>query len=311
MKRNKNQHRLAQNAKNQRLETEKASYRQTLLGLFDQVAHPLNSQEDTPLSDDRSSPGALVLSQEESPGLLGTALSAAVPLRLLEMYARGSVEPWEFGSAQAFGRVLASDGDKLLYRSKKAGETAQLFNGLSRALALLAFVPGGVSVFGQRFDARAFLSAWAGAEAAKPFCQASLQRFYDEIITVVPASCSLAQSNTALGTWNVIRWFETASDEQLTKIRMQGYRNCSVDGQIQPESIVTLILQEIFKQADWEVTRFAKKERGTPEALQRLAHARLLLKARDERQPLICSIESIAAEKWLFLFRHDLVTGRF
>lgn len=48
---------------------------------------------------------------------------------------------------------IAYRGDDLLFRSKKEGETARLFNAYAKSIAVLAFCPGGVTVFNQHYEA--------------------------------------------------------------------------------------------------------------------------------------------------------------
>lgn len=84
--------------------------------------------------------------------LLRTALSAAVPLRILELKVRGGPDDFDRERVQGFSDILGSRGDQLLYRSKKKGETAEMFNGLADALAVMAFVPGGVKFLGMHFE---------------------------------------------------------------------------------------------------------------------------------------------------------------
>ena len=47
-------------------------------------------------------------------------------------------------------RFILERGDVILYREK--GKTARAFNALAEAVAYLAFVPGGVKVFGTRYE---------------------------------------------------------------------------------------------------------------------------------------------------------------
>lgn len=84
--------------------------------------------------------------------LLQSTLSVAVPLRIEEMKKR----PWSFieERARVCGQVIASEGDNILFRSKKEGKTAEVFNRLAEGIACLAFTPGGVKVFGMHFEAR-------------------------------------------------------------------------------------------------------------------------------------------------------------
>lgn len=83
--------------------------------------------------------------------LLAAFLGAAVPLLLAELRAQGGPGAADWDRARAFGRILGPRGDLLLYRSTKPGETARLANDLAHAIAVLAFVPGGVRVFGQHW----------------------------------------------------------------------------------------------------------------------------------------------------------------
>jgi hypothetical protein len=84
---------------------------------------------------------------------LAIALSAAVPLRILEYERSGGPSPDDVERARRYANVLAEKGDRLLFRSKKPGETADMFNGLADAVAVMAFCPGGVTTFGQHYEA--------------------------------------------------------------------------------------------------------------------------------------------------------------
>lgn len=87
---------------------------------------------------------------------LAIALSAAVPLRILMMEAKGGPDDFERKEATAFSDVLGEKGDRLLFRSAgKPGEAADLFNQLARAIAVLAFCPGGVNCFGAHYEGKA------------------------------------------------------------------------------------------------------------------------------------------------------------
>jgi hypothetical protein len=81
---------------------------------------------------------------------LTAALGAAVPLWVREFRTR----PWSEISAIAkeCGDIVASKGDNILFRSKKKGETAEAFNALAKALAVLSFSPGGVTFLGEHWE---------------------------------------------------------------------------------------------------------------------------------------------------------------
>jgi len=85
--------------------------------------------------------------------LLPLTLDVAVPLRIDEIRRRGGPTAADLKKAQDYGITLASRGDRLLFRSKKKGETAELFNGLAHAVAVLAFLPGGVTLFDRTWSA--------------------------------------------------------------------------------------------------------------------------------------------------------------
>jgi len=84
---------------------------------------------------------------------LRIALSAAVPLLILELEARGGPSELDYGIASAFGQELAERGDIWLFGGKK-GEAADLFKKLAKSIAVLAFCPGGVTIFGQAWESK-------------------------------------------------------------------------------------------------------------------------------------------------------------
>jgi hypothetical protein len=86
---------------------------------------------------------------EAQAALLQDALSAAVPLWILEL--RQSTFEQRAALAAKACDVIASQGDIILYRSSKKGETAKAFNELAKGLAVLAYQPGGVEIFGLHF----------------------------------------------------------------------------------------------------------------------------------------------------------------
>lgn len=95
----------------------------------------------------------------ESPnGLLSIALSAAVPLWIMKFVRAGGPSDADYEAAVAFALTLAEKGDVLLFgrggRRVPPGEpsVADLFNGLARSVAVLAFCPGGITVFGQHYE---------------------------------------------------------------------------------------------------------------------------------------------------------------
>lgn len=92
--------------------------------------------------------------------LIQTALSAAVPLWILELQKLTPAERDE--RARICGDVVAEKGDIIQFRSKRKGETAAAFNRLAEGIACLAFAPGGVTAFGLHFEAPSIeVRAWA------------------------------------------------------------------------------------------------------------------------------------------------------
>ncbi len=127
---------------------------------------PLNphSAEKEPPHPAAPPPASAVLSSAQL--LLPTALSAAVPLRIVEIAERGGPTTDDWTRLQSLGHLLAERGDRLLFRSAHTGETAEVFNALVEALAILSFLPGGVLFGEERFDALPILSGLLGEERA-------------------------------------------------------------------------------------------------------------------------------------------------
>ena len=84
-------------------------------------------------------------------------LEVAVPLRIAELARQNdeqrgrTMRAWAANAAD----VIASRGDQLMFRSKPhkgEGGTADTFNDLARALAVGAFVPGGVTFAGMHWE---------------------------------------------------------------------------------------------------------------------------------------------------------------
>jgi hypothetical protein len=83
--------------------------------------------------------------------LLQLSLSVAVPI-VIEEVASWSPER-RITYCQENVDVITGQGDNLMYKSKKKGETAKVFNVLARCLACLAFQPDGVDFDGMHWDA--------------------------------------------------------------------------------------------------------------------------------------------------------------
>jgi len=94
-----------------------------------------------------------LLQQDITGTLLQSTLEASVPFRMLELRQWGGPTELDWQEARDFADVLAFEGDAVLFKGHKKGDTARVMRGLIRALAVMAFVPGGVTAWGLHFDA--------------------------------------------------------------------------------------------------------------------------------------------------------------
>lgn len=85
--------------------------------------------------------------------LMRLSLEVGVFLRMHEIKKRNGPSDFDFKRACQFGSVLATKGDVLQYGSKKKGEAADLMAGLIDAVAILAFLPGGIDFLGLHWEA--------------------------------------------------------------------------------------------------------------------------------------------------------------
>jgi hypothetical protein len=85
--------------------------------------------------------------------LLKTMLGMSVFLQIEQIRKHGGPTPEDMKRAQETSDILGEHGDILLYGGGKPGECADQFNRTAHAIAVLAFAPGGVTLFGQTFDA--------------------------------------------------------------------------------------------------------------------------------------------------------------
>ena len=85
--------------------------------------------------------------------LLETMIVPAAYLRIAEIEKQGGPTPEDMVKAQETATILGEHGDVLLHGGGKEGQCADLFNRTAHAIAVLAFVPGGVEVFGTKFEA--------------------------------------------------------------------------------------------------------------------------------------------------------------
>ena len=87
-------------------------------------------------------------------GLLPEMIRLAVILRIETLKEQGGPGAEDMKKARGTSDMLGEHGDILLHGGGKPGQCAELFNRTAHAIAVLAFVPGGVEIFGTRFEAK-------------------------------------------------------------------------------------------------------------------------------------------------------------
>lgn len=83
------------------------------------------------------------------PSLLRLSLAAAVPLWAQQLQRTPLKDLLAEGPDLA--TYLASKGDVLQFRGKK-GESAEAFNKFARAVTILSFMPGGITLFEDHYE---------------------------------------------------------------------------------------------------------------------------------------------------------------
>lgn len=82
--------------------------------------------------------------------LLPGFVAAFVPLHIAKYKQKGGPSPADFDRCREYSQQLGEHGDALLY--KIPGQTSQMMNMLLDAIAILAFVPGGITFFGIHYE---------------------------------------------------------------------------------------------------------------------------------------------------------------
>jgi hypothetical protein len=84
--------------------------------------------------------------------LLKSSLCLAVPLWIDQL--KGTSWNHIRQRANECGHVVGEQGDNILFKSKKKGESAKAFNALAEGIACLSFTPGGVTLFGMHWESK-------------------------------------------------------------------------------------------------------------------------------------------------------------
>jgi hypothetical protein len=91
--------------------------------------------------------------------LLTLSLSASVPLRIQEIIRTGGPTEADYERIASYSEDLTTNGADLFFRSAVKNATAERFNQVTDAIAVLSFQPGGINAFGLHFDGNE-MRAW-------------------------------------------------------------------------------------------------------------------------------------------------------
>jgi hypothetical protein len=93
--------------------------------------------------------------------LLSATLFVAVRSEIAHLQSMGGPVRSDYEQLRRFSNMLEDDPDRILslqFGGKavglKKGETAKVFAQLARVIAVLAFYPGGITIFGSHFEAQ-------------------------------------------------------------------------------------------------------------------------------------------------------------
>jgi len=94
--------------------------------------------------------------------LLQLHLSTFVPLTIREILASGGVTDLMFAQARSYATDIGAHGDAILFSVKH--KTAEMMGKLVEVVAVLSFVPGGITLFDVHFEAEIFRKQWGFPE---------------------------------------------------------------------------------------------------------------------------------------------------
>lgn len=83
---------------------------------------------------------------------LPIALECAARLHMMELSKRGGPTDEEIEQVREVGQLITEKGDVLQFGSKQRGMAAHILNKMAFAVAVMSFSPGGVTVFGIKFE---------------------------------------------------------------------------------------------------------------------------------------------------------------
>lgn len=83
--------------------------------------------------------------------LIQCTLEALVPIAIADLQRCGGPTDLDRERMHAFSEKLGGEGDTLLYQVR--GKSGKIMGEFCKALAVMAFVPGGVTAFGLHFEA--------------------------------------------------------------------------------------------------------------------------------------------------------------
>lgn len=86
--------------------------------------------------------------------VLGDMLYIAVSLCVAELQAQGGPTDDDWATLSPLADVIGEHGDDLLFKGKKRGATARIFNQTARAIAVMSFAPGGVTCFDHHYETK-------------------------------------------------------------------------------------------------------------------------------------------------------------
>ncbi len=83
---------------------------------------------------------------------LSIALAMAVPLHVQEWKVKQPRQSDYDDIRKRLPKLIGEKGDILLFGGGKKGEVGYIFNEVARAIALLSFLPGGITIFGEHYE---------------------------------------------------------------------------------------------------------------------------------------------------------------